>query len=449
MLKYLPFAKIKELTRDSDVVEALRINILYMIQQAESGHLGSAMSSLDLIYYLYKYILGPDDVFFSSKGHDSAAIYVNLMLKGIIPEENLHNFRRLGGLSGHPEVKTRGIRTNTGSLGMGLSKAQGFALSKKYKHVYVLLGDGELQEGQNFEALRNIIKNKLRNITILIDNNNYQCDFETQHTSPFYDLPRILAAFGYNIIKCIGGNCLVDIKDAFEKRINTSPNVIIFETRKGKGLGDLEGTNKAHAGKIEDSIYNSIVEKSKLLYLMSETKKPIPRCEVSNPLVKEYMHILPSLMNKDIRILNSDLAKDCGIDYCKERYSEQFIEFGISEQDMVSTAGSLALSGFLPIVHSFSSFLCRRANEQIYNNATEGTKIIYVGFLSGLLPPGPGLSHTCVDDIELMKTIPNMLIFEPKTKEELEICMKYAIYQTESNVYIRICCYPTLEGMSK
>ena len=125
--------KSKWLVKKSFLSNMLRINILYMIQNAGSGHIGTSFSSIDLVNYIYFDFLNKEDIFFSSKGHDAPAIYSALMAKNIIPFTNIHKFRRMNGLPGHPDIKTNGIFTNTGSLGMGVSKAKGFLMANKLK----------------------------------------------------------------------------------------------------------------------------------------------------------------------------------------------------------------------------------------------------------------------------------------------------------------------------
>src|SRR5215208_6467685 len=117
-------------------------------------------------------------------------------------------------------------------------------------------------------------------------------------------------------------------------------------------------------------------------------------------------------------VLDADLVLDCGLIPFRDRFPERFFECGIAEQDMVSQAGAMALAGLLPAVHSFACFLAPRANEQIYNNATEGGKVIYAGSLVGIVPGGPGHSHQSVRDIALFGCVPGMALLEPTTGAE-------------------------------
>ena len=111
--------------------------------------------------------------------------------------------------------------------------------------------------------------------------------------------------------------------------------------------------------------------------------------------------------------LDADLRLDTGLVAFRERFPERFFECGIAEQDMVSQAGAMALAGLIPVCHSFACFLSTRPNEQIYNNATERSKVIYVGSLAGLVPGGPGHSHQSVRDISALGAVPGMALIEP------------------------------------
>lgn len=422
ILYYIPKEEFQKVTDLKVLSDMHRINILYMIQNAGSGHIGSAFSAIDTMVELFYRDMGSDDVFFSSKGHDCAALYSILLAKGAIPFDEIHNFRRFGGLPGHPDPKWPGIMFHTGSLGMGLSKAQGLAISDrlngKKRKIYVMVGDGELQEGQNDEAIRNINVRQMDffDINLIIDGNGFQCD-DKLHSKPWVDMPRIQTSL-----------------------------------QKSKGVSFMEGDNKYHAGALSEDEYERAF--SEIFHRLQEgtfvaavDRKYRPFFEKANSLIPAYTEALREIFPKDERIVlcNADLAHDCGIWEFHDH--ERFIEFGIAEQDMVSAAGGIAKGGFLPIVHSFAAFLCRRANEQIYNNAFEGVKIIYIGALAGKLPPGPGPTHECLSDVELMKTIPGLEILSPKTPEAVKAALNFAVYGTEKSTYIRLACLPGIDGM--
>jgi transketolase len=142
-------------------------------------------------------------------------------------------------------------------------------------------------------------------------------------------------------------------------------------------------------------------------------------------------------------VLDADLAADCRVRDFELTYPERFIENGIAEQDMVSMAGGLARHGLLPVVNSFASFLASRANEQIYNNASEHTKIIYACHYAGLIPAGPGKSHQSLRDISLFGALPNCEILQPCNGAETRMAVDYAIDRAAENVMIRLCIGPS------
>jgi transketolase len=146
--------------------------------------------------------------------------------------------------------------------------------------------------------------------------------------------------------------------------------------------------------------------------------------------------------NAKVVVLDADLVLDCGLIPFMERFPERFIECGIAEQDMVSQAGGLALRGMTPVVHSFACFLSSRPNEQIYNNASERTKIMYVGSLAGLLPAGPGHSHQSVRDISALAAVPNLLLIQPCNEKEVELAVDFCLNQTSDSTYLRLVSIP-------
>jgi transketolase len=131
--------------------------------------------------------------------------------------------------------------------------------------------------------------------------------------------------------------------------------------------------------------------------------------------------------NPRVVALDGDLSYDTGTHLVRHAFPERYIQAGIAEQDMVSMAGTLALSGYVPLVHSFATFLTMRATEQIFNNATEYTKIVYFGFLAGIVPSAPGFSHQAVTDVGIMSSIPGMRVFEPSCSSELRWVIDQAL----------------------
>lgn len=443
---------------------ACRLNALYAIKRAGSGHIGSSFSSLDIVSWLHLSEMTADDVYFSSKGHDVPGLYAALTGLGVIPFEKLDQLRRLGGLPGHPDVSVSGINANTGSLGMGISKAKGIVLArrlqKKPVRVYVLLGDGELQEGQLWESLPSAVNFKMGEITAIVDCNKIQSDLWTSKVSDLGDVVRKAEAFGWHAER-VDGHDLKAFSAALSRLrgVKDKPKFLVADTVKGKGVSFMEGMKDGerlyhyHSGAPGDVEYDKAVAelRARADALLKEAGEPPLRMEeLEMPpkpppgrpqnLLAAYGKCLVEQAEKNAKIvvLDADLAKDCALLPFEKKFPERFVECGIAEQDMVSMAGGLARQGMLPMVHSFSCFLSARPNEQIYNNALEKGKVIYAGSLAGFLPAGPGTSHQAVRDISTLSAVPGLDVVEPCCPEELEMAMDWAVNKTEGSVYFRL-----------
>src|SRR5687768_8393134 len=206
-LRYVPVTEFRRLldAKATDVARArafaalARINTLYMIAGAWSGHIGTSFSSIEIMSWLFLNEIrdldrGPEhaDIFFSSKGHDAPALYSVLIALGLLPAARLHELRRLHGLPGHPHVETPCIQANTGSLGMGISKAKGMAIANRHagrpRRIFVLTGDGELQEGQFWESLGSAASRGLGEIVAIVDHNKIQSDTWVEKVNGLGDL---------------------------------------------------------------------------------------------------------------------------------------------------------------------------------------------------------------------------------------------------------------------
>ncbi|MBE0539341.1 MAG: 1-deoxy-D-xylulose-5-phosphate synthase [Ignavibacterium sp.] len=462
-----------------------RYNTLVAVKKAGSGHLGSSLSAMDITTYLYLNEMNvfevgfdsPDrDIYFSSKGHDVPGLYSLFYALGILPAEKLLMLRRLHGLDGHPEVRQNGIEASTGSLGMGISKGKGFAWAKSYQknkgHVYVLTGDGEFQEGQIYESLQATAHQKVNNITAIMDHNKYQTDMLVADVNNIEDVVKKVEAFGWHVVR-INGHDYDILKKTFEdlKKVTDKPKMIIADTIKGKGVSFMERPltetfqgktlYKWHSGAPDDESYEKGLDEltetiDKLSHKLGigiiqipENKsegKPITKLD-KEFVTEAYGEALVEIAktNKKLVVLDGDLSADCKLRNFEKTYPDRFIENGIAEQDMVSMAGGLARMGLIPVVNTFASFLAARANEQIYNNAGEKTKIIYTCHFSGMIPAGPGKSHQSVRDISLFGALPNITIIQPCNAEETKWATEYCVNQAEENCMLRLVIGPSPE----
>jgi len=315
-----------------------------MIFDAGSGHYASSMSALEVMYPLFYVDKIKPDQFILSKGHAAPALYAILYnLKYI---DSLEGFRTYEGLPGHPELGINGVSCSSGSLGMGISKALGMAKMNPDKTYHVLVGDGELQEGQNWEALLYINRNQIDNVIVHVDGNRHQYSGE----SNFVDYVRIL----------------IDCK-----------NVIIHHTQ-------WEQNNK---------------------YL---TYPQLPQyTELVSSYARHLYNLM--LDNDKVIVLDADLKNDFGLDIITNQFPGRFIECGISEQHMVSMANGIAISGYYPVCHTFGAFY-RRAIDQIYNNYQDGVHVVYVAGLVGDHPLNIGASHEATWGEELLSWLPDIMV---------------------------------------
>src|SRR5829696_5327761 len=248
------------------LADLCRINTLFMIMQAGSGHIGSSFSSTDIITWLWTEALNDPnggskdaDVYFSSKGHDAPALYSLLIAIEKLDFSLLPQLRQLNGLPGHPDVSTPYIATNTGSLGMGISKAYGMPRAHRYTgrrgRIFVMTGDGELQEGQIWESLQPVANEKLSDITVIVDHNKFQSDTAVAAVSDLGPIEEKFRVFGWEVRRGDGHDFTV-LREALKhfETVTNKPKVFIADTIKGKGVSFMEGiacgdqTYHFHAG---------------------------------------------------------------------------------------------------------------------------------------------------------------------------------------------------------
>ena len=376
-IKLIPFEEFKRVRKAqidkyrklSLIADMNRANTLAEVKRAGSGHLGSSFSAMDIVTWLYYEEMNvlklgfdsPDrDIYFSSKGHDVPGLYASLYSLGALPEERLLSLRRLGGLDGHPDLNIPGIEANSGSLGMGISKGRGMAWAKKHfgngGHVYVLTGDGEWQEGQNYEALQSAVQQKIDNLTVIVDDNKVQSDKLVDEIMSLGDIESKHHAFGWHVQR-IDGHDYRQLEKAFAeaKKIKGGPQIIIADTIKGRGVSFMEhpaalemgkGLYPWHSGAPDDESFekghgelteriNASFSKLGLTPLLLKDIAPEPKAPAAAMLAGEplsqaaqerlsakatdefvsraYGQALVEIAarRKDIVVLDADLSSDC------------------------------------------------------------------------------------------------------------------------------------------
>ena len=250
----------------------IRLGAIEAVYNGKSGHPGGALSAADIIACLYfsELRINPKkpndpkrDRFVLSKGHSCPALYAAMALRGYFDIKELKNFRHLGSLTqGHPDMKTmKGIDMSAGSLGQGFSAACGMALAAKLNgddyRTYAMIGDGESQEGQVWEATMFAAHYKLDNLCLIVDNNGLQIDGRVKDVMNVMPYPSKFRAFGWNVIS-IDGHNIEEILNAFEeaKTVKGKPTVIVAKTVKGKGVSFMENQASWHGKAPNEVQYN-------------------------------------------------------------------------------------------------------------------------------------------------------------------------------------------------
>lgn len=250
----------------------IRKGIVSAVHSAKAGHPGGSLSAADLFTYLYfeemnidpKDPKNPDrDRFVLSKGHTAPGLYSALAHRGYFPVEDLLTLRKLGSyLQGHPDMKhIPGVDMSSGSLGQGISAAVGMALAGKLDQkdyrVYTLLGDGEIQEGQVWEASMFAGARKLDNLVVIVDNNGLQIDGPIEEVCSPYPIDKKFEAFNFHVINVADGNDFDQLKAAFDEARATKgmPTAIIMKTVKGKGVSFMENAVGWHGAAPNDEQY--------------------------------------------------------------------------------------------------------------------------------------------------------------------------------------------------
>lgn len=250
--------------RLAEIAREIRTKILLILGEAKSGHPGGSLSATDILVALYFAKMKHDpknpkweerDRFLLSKGHAASALFAVLSRCGYIPDDELKTYRKLNSrLQGHADPFAPGVEIPSGPLGMGLSEGIGMALAgkldKKDYTVYVLMGDGEQDEGEVWEAAMSAAKFKLDNIVAIIDKNGVQQSGPTSTVMPTESLAKKWAAFNWNVVE-IDGHDLSQIVPALSVRKSGMPTMIVANTVKGKGVDFMEGKAEYH-GKVPD-----------------------------------------------------------------------------------------------------------------------------------------------------------------------------------------------------
>lgn len=271
--------KITDVKELENIAKKIRLGIIEQVYNGKSGHPGGSLSCTDILTVLYfnQMNINPKnpkaearDRFVLSKGHASAGLYATLAERGFFEKEELKDFRKLGSiLQGHPDMKhIPGVDMTSGSLGQGLSAANGMAMASKLDQkgyrVYCLVGDGEIEEGQIWEAAMTSSHYKLDNLCVIVDNNNLQIDGEISEVMSVYPIKEKFQSFGFEVFE-VNGNDIDELITVFQKAktVKNKPTAIIAKTIKGKGVNFMENQVSWHGKAPKEEEYKLAIEELK------------------------------------------------------------------------------------------------------------------------------------------------------------------------------------------
>jgi transketolase len=431
------------------LAKLIRYDILTATTNAGSGHPTSSLSATDLMTALlfggaFRYDVDqPDhpnnDRLVFSKGHASPLFYALWLAAGKVTEEEMMTYRKFGSpLEGHPTVAFPYAEAATGSLGQGLSIGLGMALNGKYLdklpyRTYVLLGDSEMAEGSQWEAMQLAAWYKLDNLVGIIDVNRLGQRGETMYGRDLEAYRKRISAFGWETI-LIDGHSFPEILEAYRKSLDASgkPVMVIARTVKGKGVSFIEDQNGWHGktlskeelgkalkelGEVDKSLRGEIrkpqdsrpkgANRAAMKELSYTKGDSVPTRKAYGNALNRIFPRFPHLVGLDGEVSNSTMAE-----YFKEAHPDRFFEMFIAEQNMVGAALGLACCGKLPFVSTFGAFMTR-AFDQIRMSQYSDANIKFVGSHAGVSIGQDGPSQMGLEDLALFRSILESVVLYP------------------------------------
>lgn len=446
--KYATLRDMNTVSTLTTLAKRVRHGIVTATTAAGSGHPSSSLSAVELITTLFFGYFKQDttqfssitnDKFVLSKGHAAPLLYALYETAGVTTQDELLTLRKFNSrLQGHPTPEAPFVDVTTGSLGQGLSVGVGMALGLKRKSkastVYVLLGDSEFAEGQNYEALQIAGHYQLNNLVGILDVNRFGQRGETQIAWDMETYKKRVESFGWDTEVIEQGNDMESVFTAFKKRLDTprtAPLMFIAKTKKGAGVSFMEDMDSWHGKPIpQDKLDQALKDIGEVDFSLTGTiEKPSGKNDISSKTYKSvdfkmptaamstreaYGHALAEIakINKDVVALDAETSNSTYAEFVKKETPEQFVECYIAEQNMVSMALGMAKVGYIPFVSSFAAFLSR-AFDQIRMSQYSRPILNIVGSHAGCSIGVDGASQMALEDIAMMRSIRESVVLYP------------------------------------
>ncbi len=467
-----------------EISKRIRANILIALHCAGSGHSGGSLSGVELMLGAYaKMKYDPQkpnwldrDRFYLSAGHKAPLWYVVLAELGYYPMEEVATLRKLGShFQGHPDRhKVPGVELSCGSLGQGLSVAVGDAcaakMNGKERNVFCLMGDGEQQEGQIWEAVMAASHHKLDNLIGIVDKNGLQIDGNVEDVMSIGDLSAKYRAFGWEVFECDGHN-LEEVMSSYDKAlaVKNKPSVLIAKTVKGKGVSFMENQagwhgrtpNEAELEKALQEIGSQGLGVARMRKVSADFQTKVEKgLEEQMPKFSQkywwnaqgvmkvemkatrsgFGQALADTKNEKVCTIGSDLSGSVKIDqFIKGRpdRKKRFFSMGIAEQSGTSVAAGMSKDGDIPFFSSFGMFTSGRAYDQLHTSiAYGGMNAKIAASHSGITVGEDGATHQALEDIAIVGYLPGITFLTPADYYQT-IKATQASIEIEGPVYIR------------
>ncbi len=428
-----------------------RYDIVRMISNAGSGHVGGSLSSID-IYVLLMAMMGENDRFVVSHGHSAAAVYSALGNYGYCDvEEAVARFRKEKPYEGHPSVQVNGVEWCSGALGQGLSVGCGFALGKKISKecgkVFVVMGDGEQQKGQLQEAREFAVKYKLDNLVAIVDFNGLQASGKVSDITP-QSLADKYNMSGWKTV-IVDGHNFEELYHALQDE--DGPVCILAQTVMGKGIAEIENDYNYHGTVISQDLKNKVLAELELTQqeksIIANVKK-VNRKQYDAPVIdfkkgREYsigeMVDVRSAMgnalediakenpNVEMAALDCDLEGSVKLSGFKSVRPKGFVECGIAEHNAATVAAALSKSGFVAIHADFSVFNIAETYSQNRMADINGAPVKLFCTHAGLDVGEDGKTHQSIDYLSLLNNLYGFEVFVPADANQADEAVRYAM----------------------